>query len=150
MFSNSIRVMSMMLASLPYKREKNRTPFRYSHPADEMRKCSPSFRACSRLRRSLYGECWVKNALRAFFTQHSPSLTRRRSPSEVYGVENTHSAHFSHYTLPIPCAARSPSMYSVRNALRAFLTQHSPSRARQSRIPFLTNTGGARLLECMV
>src|SRR5579875_1060687 len=115
MFSNSIRVMSMMLASLPYKREKNRTPFRYSHPADEMRKCSPSFRACSRLRRSLYGECWVKNALRAFFTQHSLSLTRLRSPS-VYGVENalriSHTIHSPSLT-----RRRSPSgVYGVENA----------------------------------
>src|SRR5579884_3787087 len=46
---------------------------------------------------------------------------------------------FSHHTLSILYVARSPSMYSVRNALRAFLTLYTLSLARR-----------ARLLECMV
>jgi hypothetical protein len=111
----------------------------------------------------------------AHFSHYTLSIPcAARSPS-VYGVENA--LRISHTIHSIPCAARSPSVYGVENALRIshtihsipcaaalafcvwcgkcaqrafFHTIHSLSLARQSRIALLTNTGGARLLECMV
>src|SRR5579875_556893 len=70
--------------------------------------------------------------------------------SGVYGVENA--LRISHTIHSIPCAAALAfCVWCGKCAQRAFFhTIHSLSLARQSRIALLTNTGGARLLECMV